>query len=115
MAYKDPEERRRKVREHYYKNKQAYLEKNQKKEEVNRLFLKELKESTPCTDCGRIYPYYIMDFDHKPDQVKYKEVAKLVTSSLAKLKEEIAKCELVCANCHRERTHNRRVSSVEEP
>lgn len=114
MAYKDTEVRRQKIREHYQHNKQAYLEKNRKKEEENRAFIQAIKETTPCADCGKNYPYYVMEFDHRPGVDKYKEVSKLVGSSLVKIKEEIAKCDLVCANCHRERTHKRRVSSAEE-
>ncbi len=49
-----------------------------------------------------------MDFDHVRG-IKIKDVAKLVASavSLKLISDEIAKCNLVCSNCHRIRSHNR--------
>ena len=62
----------------------------------------------PCQDCGVAYPPYVMDFDHVWGK-KFASVADIVasTSSERMLLEEIEKCDLVCANCHRERTHRR--------
>jgi hypothetical protein len=58
----------------------------------------------PCADCGVRYPSYVMDFDHQRD--KRAAVAKLVSQMVTEeaLLCEIAKCEVVCANCHRIRT-----------
>jgi hypothetical protein len=73
-------------------------------------YLRDLKTKTPCVDCGINYPYYVMDFDHVRGQ-KHANVMELVsTLSKKKIDEEIAKCEIVCSNCHRIRTHMRRVS-----
>lgn len=64
-------------------------------------------KNKPCSDCKNIFPFYVMDFDHISDKsfnignARYKQV------SHEKLLEEIAKCEVVCANCHRQRTYNR--------
>lgn len=59
----------------------------------------------PCVDCGVVYPPYVMDFDHVRGE-KRGGVAKMVgqTWSVQALMEEIEKCDLVCANCHRVRT-----------
>ena len=27
-------------------------------------YIRELKEKSPCRDCGKFFPYYVMDFDH---------------------------------------------------
>lgn len=60
-------------------------------------------------DCGRTYPYWIMDFDHRPDEVKLFDIGDTNKwTSERKLMDEIAKCDLVCANCHRHRTMIRR-------
>jgi len=56
----------------------------------------------PCMDCGISYPSYVMDFDHRDPKTKKINVGR--ARSLKAAKEEIAKCDLVCANCHRERT-----------
>lgn len=58
-------------------------------------------------DCGGTFPPECMDYDHRPGTEKYYGVGQL-TGSLTKMKAEIAKCDLVCANCHRIRTHARR-------
>lgn len=58
-------------------------------------------------DCKRMYDPVVMDFDHRPGAVKLGNVGRMGTSSLAKLKAEVAKCDVVCANCHRIRTKAR--------
>ena len=73
-------------------------------------YLRDLKTSTPCIDCKINYPYYVMDFDHVRG-VKHANVMELVsTLSKKRIDEEIAKCEIVCSNCHRIRTHMRRMA-----
>lgn len=61
-------------------------------------------KSQACADCEVEYPPYVMDFDHQRDKTMNigKEGHRCST---AKLIAEIAKCEVVCANCHRERHH----------
>ena len=73
-------------------------------------YLRDLKTKTPCIDCGINYPYYVMDFDHVRG-VKQANVMELVsTLSKKRIDLEIAKCEIVCSNCHRIRTHMRRMA-----
>jgi hypothetical protein len=62
----------------------------------------------PCMDCGNGYPYYVMDFDHTDDNKEY-TVGTMIGRrlSLAVIQAELDKCEIVCSNCHRERTHQR--------
>ena len=70
-------------------------------------YIREAK-SKPCADCKISYPYYVMDFDHLPNIVKVKDISRIAASgSFQSLIEEIEKCEVVCANCHRERTQAR--------
>src|SRR3989344_6315332 len=72
---------------------------------IKRSFLNKIK-GKPCADCGKQYPFYVMDLDHKNYKTKINDVAYMVTRnwSLEKIKIEVAKCEVVCANCHRIRT-----------
>jgi len=73
-------------------------------------YIREYKERHPCVDCKVQYPYYVMDFDHVRGR-KHKNVMELVpTLSKKKIDEEIAKCEVVCSNCHRIRTHLRKIT-----
>lgn len=62
----------------------------------------------PCMDCGQRHPPVCMDFDHRPDEEKVRDISKLVMNcNLDGLLEEIGKCDLICSNCHRIRTYKR--------
>lgn len=69
----------------------------------NAEILREAK-SKPCADCGRSFPYYVMDLDHRRG-TKTRNCSLMLNTGARKLRAEIAKCDVVCANCHRERTH----------
>lgn len=90
--------------------KRAATRNNQIKNEI-RSFIR-CKKDKPCQDCGVKYPYYVMDFDHRPDEIKVFNLAKSTSRfmDLQSIANEIEKCDLVCSNCHRIRTHNRSVS-----
>jgi hypothetical protein len=72
-------------------------------------YLQDLKSNTPCVDCNFTYFYWAMDFDHVRGE-KYFRIGQYSNKvlSLKMVKEEVAKCELVCSNCHRHRTCVRR-------
>lgn len=91
-----------------YKDKEKQLAFHRERHLRVREYLSNLKESTPCTDCGNNFPHYIMEFDHVRGE-KIKNVSAFGNVSLndKRLQEEIAKCDIVCANCHRTRTHER--------
>mgnify|MGYP002370350056 CR=1 FL=1 len=114
MPYKDPEEQRACARRHYAKHRKAYLQRNVDRKHEARTYIAELKSTTPCADCGEKYPSYVMDFDHLDGSTKDGDVATLAGNghTLARIKREIEKCEIVCSNCHRERTHQRKQSRV---
>lgn len=71
-----------------------------------REFVKAAKDA-PCADCGQRFPYVCMDFDHLDPGTKVMEVSRMTNLPIEQVKAEIAKCELVCANCHRIRTATR--------
>lgn len=66
-----------------------------------------IKESTPCADCGQKFPAVCMDFDHLPGFAKTAGIARMITDGVTwkKIEQEMRKCEIVCSNCHRIRTH----------
>jgi hypothetical protein len=71
-------------------------------------------KSVPCMDCGGCFDPVCMDFDHRTGETKIGDVAVLVRSSpWETVILEIAKCDVVCTNCHRLRTKHRR-SGLEE-
>lgn len=73
----------------------------------NMLLAQKLK-SVPCADCGGTFDPVCMDFDHRPGTKKVTCVAYLVRGARERFLEEVAKCDVVCANCHRLRTKKRR-------
>ena len=91
-------------------------EKNVARRRVNkeklRVHVQQLKQDTPCADCGENYPYYVMDFDHLRDKsFNISRFVREMGGTLEKLKKELEKCEVVCSNCHRSRTYTRKLSS----
>lgn len=66
------------------------------------------RKSNPCADCGGRFDPVAMDFDHVRGR-KVLNISALSRQqwSMEKLLEELEKCELVCANCHRVRTAKR--------
>ncbi len=100
-------------RSYYQQNRIKQLElakiRKHKYIEERKKFLEGIK-GKECIDCGIKYPAWVMDFDHREGQKKISSVSKLAFRTIAKLekiKEEIEKCDLVCANCHRQRTYER--------
>ena len=93
-------------RAHYTANKQYYIDKARKRTNEIRAKVSAIKESAGCADCGEKYPACVMDFDHVRGK-KFLEVPKLISrGSWKAVQKEIQKCDLVCSNCHRLRTHN---------
>jgi len=70
-------------------------------------FLNEVK-NVPCMDCGNIFSPCAMDFDHRNYKEKLFNISEGQCKNEDILLQEIAKCDIVCANCHRTREHNRR-------
>ena len=97
-------------RMYYQKNRDRQLPlailRTKKARKIKSEYIKELKNK-PCMDCGVKHPSYVMDFDHRVSNDKIVDVARAVTAnwSLTRIKEEAMKCDVVCANCHRERTY----------
>ena len=110
MAYKNIEDSRAAIRRHYYANKPKYLEKNRRRRRELKDYVNKIKSSTPCKDCGRSYPYYVMDFDHLHSKIDL--IGKFVSSiNKSALLRELKKCEVVCANCHRIRSYKQSLIS----
>lgn len=70
-------------------------------------YIQSIKQESVCTDCKENYPFWIMEFDHLGDKEFNICAWYNSTGSLEKVRQEIEKCEVVCANCHRNRTHSR--------
>lgn len=70
-----------------------------------REFFIGLLQQSSCMDCGET-DIIVLDFDHRDQKTKKFNLAEAVSGgiSMARIKAEIEKCDIVCANCHRRRT-----------
>lgn len=64
----------------------------------------------PCMDCGLSFENVCMDFDHRDGRLKLfnLSVAVKLGKSVQEIQAEMDKCDVVCSNCHRMRTRDRR-------
>jgi len=65
-------------------------------------YLQQIKAKAKCKYCGENYPA-ILQFHHRNPEEKEFDVSTFVyhqKSGPAKLEAEIAKCDILCANCH---------------
>lgn len=112
MSYKDVEKQRAAQRRYYERHKAKVKEVARDRRNLVVKYLQKVKQDSVCMDCGIDYPYWILQFDHRPGTVKVGAVGNMIRNvSLDAVKAEIAKCDIVCANCHSDRTHDRLVSS----
>ena len=95
-------------KKYYKENPRSIIDSHRSRRQERRDYISSQKTGKPCTDCGIVYPWYVMDFDHVRGEKKFiLAVAANRMSSHAAIDEEISKCDLVCANCHRVRTFTR--------
>lgn len=94
-------------KQYYKKNRARFRESIASRRARVREAIAEYKRR-PCADCKQSFHPCVMDFDHV-DGEKVQAVSKCGTDgwSWERVMSEIEKCEVVCANCHRMRTHNR--------
>lgn len=95
-----------------YKDPEATREWFRKRRAEIRRVIDEAK-TKPCTDCGVQYPLPAMQFDHVRGRKKF-DIAKANgrTPTLEALLKELAKCDVVCANCHALRSYERAVGTA---
>lgn len=68
------------------------------------------KKDVPCADCGVKYPICCMDFHHEEERNQHFKkrvgvITEMKTWSIKRIDEELDKCVVLCANCHRIRHH----------
>ena len=104
MPYKNEEDKAKAKRKHYETNKEVVKARAKansiKAKRRNREFLIEYLNQNPCVDCG-FSDVRALQFDHVKG-IKLNSVSNMAKNSvsIAKLQEEIEKCEVRCANCH---------------
>ncbi len=108
MPYKDPEKQKRYLRQHHSNNPEKYAASRKNYRIQLRDDIAAVKETRGRMDCKQPYPYFVLDFDHREGVEKLNKVQALIRSARREIVlAEIEKCDVVCANCHRIRTHER--------
>jgi hypothetical protein len=104
MGYTSPAYQRE-----YYRTHPASREQNRLRKAIHRKsmidWIRDYLLAHPCVDCGE-KNLVVLEFDHVRG-VKQRDVMGLLGSSIKSIEAEIAKCDVVCANCHAKRTAER--------
>lgn len=88
-------------KEHRLKNPELHLAKRREVFKKNRLWFDELRTTLKCSQCGFKHPG-ALQFHHRDPKQKVQNIAYMVIQSWSRERvlEEIAKCDVLCANCH---------------
>lgn len=92
--------------EAFKKNKKISRERSQQVRSRNRQIMHSRKLQLGCECCGYRESAVALDFDHRIPCEKVSEVALMGTANRTKLLQEMDKCRILCANCHRIKTYD---------
>jgi L-lactate utilization protein LutB len=119
MPLKDKEKRREYHKEYmrrwYQENKAKHITYVRNRDRKIKDWLKEYKKSLQCVECGESHPA-CLDFHHinpKEKSFALGRINKFLSVKL--LQNEIAKCRVLCANCHRKEHYQQKERANERP
>jgi hypothetical protein len=115
MPYKDPEVRKSKQKDyaaaHYEKTKEETKKRTKEKRSSLKKEWRAFKATLYCAKCGFNHPA-ALDFHHEDPSTKTDSVNQLVSDGRFKAAmQEVKKCVVLCANCHRIHHHDERHAS----
>lgn len=93
---------------HYHANRPSEKKVRKQKLQVDRINQNKMRllrylEDKSCEHCGEDDPI-VLDFDHIDQSTKHKNVVEMYDYAWDRIQEEINKCRILCANCHRKHT-----------
>lgn len=98
-------------REWYAKNKDRLRdiknERNRSYRKIKRKYIIEVLKGSKCLHCGTD-DWRVLEFDHREPTTKSFNIADSTKYPFNKIKEEIDKCDILCANCHTIKTIEQR-------
>ncbi len=101
MPYKDPIKQKEAQRRHYLNNREKYKRSSKKSRADKINWLLDLKDGMQCSKCGESRGL-CLDFHHLDPKEKEMTISRMMFYySKEKILEEISKCDVLCANCHR--------------
>ena len=94
------------TRIHYQENKEYYIEKRARQKHDSKQWLQDLKSNLKCNRCVEDH-IACLQFHHKDPNQKEITITQAVASGWSKnrIRDEMAKCEVLCANCHAKEHH----------
>lgn len=110
MAHRDAADRKTYAQNHYEANKPAYVARamahNAKTLLLTGAWILAYLRDHPCVDCGEADPI-VLDFDHRDPATKSFAISngRRRNLSLRRIRMEVEKCDVRCANCHRRKTY----------
>ena len=113
MPYKDPKVKKEKnkkySKEYYLKTKEATKKRTKESKAKQKQEWYAFKATLKCTHCGFSH-IAALDFHHEDPSTKLGNVHRFISNGqFAKAYEEIKKCIVLCANCHRIHHHKEKI------
>jgi len=110
MPIKDPVKRKQRQKKHsrkyYEKNKEKIIAASKASKKKGRKEWQEWKQQQCCAVCGETH-HATFDFHHIDPTTKTAAVNELIRDGkFARAWEEVKKCIVLCANCHRKLHHD---------
>ncbi len=100
MPYKNKEDQLACRRRHYYRNKQEYFDRNTQTKKRRKAYIKGiLLGDSSCKKCG-LEDARCLLFHHRDPENKKWDVSRMSCRSYRQIDAEIAKCDVLCRNCH---------------
>jgi hypothetical protein len=86
---------------YYYKNRESEKKRTKKRTKKLKKWFKDYKQKLKCERCGEEHSA-CLDFHHEDEKdIGVSELVNRYNTSKSRIREEIEKCEVLCANCHR--------------
>lgn len=107
---RDKEKQRVAQRQWYKRNRQKMVDKQrEQRRELREWFRAEILMGLKCVKCSEDHTG-CLDFHHRDPEEKDDAIALMLRDKASKerLLEEVAKCDVLCANCHRKHHWNER-------
>lgn len=95
------EQKRAYFKGYYIKHTEFFKANRQKSRKLLKDYVIEYRKNHPCLLCGESHQA-CLQFHHRDPSKKILEIYRIVNRmwSLKRLKQEIEKCDILCANCH---------------
>lgn len=106
----NPEKVKESRRKYYQKHKEEIKTKRRQKISKNKEWFAVYKKTLKCEICGESR-WYCLVFHHKNPEEKEYNIGSMINRicNKEKILEEIEKCIILCANCHRELHYNLKI------